>query len=76
MGLSRSTAALKLASQAFAGVTMQMHHRMTIRKILMTGLLAIGILAAAVVLFFAGDHDELDQDGAKPTITGAHHPSD
>jgi hypothetical protein len=55
---------------------MQMHHRMTIRKILMTGLLAIGILAAAVVLFFAGDHDELDQDGAKPNISSAHHPSD
>jgi hypothetical protein len=53
---------------------MQMHHRMTIRKILMTGLLAIGILAAAVLLFFAGDHDELDQDGPKTTITGPHHP--
>lgn len=51
-----------------------MHYRMTIRKILMRGLLVIGILAAAVVLFFAGDHDDFDQNGAKPTA-GAHHPS-
>ena len=42
----------------------------------MTGLLAIGILAAAVLLFFAGDHDELDQDGPKPATISAHHPSD
>jgi hypothetical protein len=48
---------------------------MTLRKILTTGLLAIGILAAAVVLFFAGDHDDPDQDGPKPTL-GAHHPND
>ena len=52
-----------------------MHHRLTIRKILMKGLLAIGILAAAVVLFFAGDHDDPDQDGPRPTV-GAHHPND
>ena len=52
-----------------------MHYRVTVRKILMRGLLAIGILAAAVLLFFAGDHDDPDQDGPKPTI-GAHHPSD
>lgn len=65
--------ALRPTSPAFAGGTM--HHRLTIRKILMKGLLAIGILAAAVVLFFAGDHDDPDQDGPKPTV-GAHHPND
>jgi hypothetical protein len=54
------------------GVTM--NHRMTFRKILMRGLLAIGILIAAVVLFFAGDHDDPDQDAPKPTL-GAHHPN-
>jgi hypothetical protein len=48
---------------------------MTIRKILIRGLLVMGILVAAVVLFFAGDHDDPDQDGAKPTV-GAHHPND
>jgi hypothetical protein len=48
---------------------------MTIRKILMRGLLVIGILAAAVVLFFAGDHDDLDQNSPKPTL-GAHHTND
>jgi hypothetical protein len=52
-----------------------MHHRMTIRKFLMRGLLAIGILIAAVVLFFAGDHDDPDLDGPKQTV-GAHHPND
>ena len=50
-----------------------MHHSMTIRKILLTALLVIGILAAAVVLFFAGDHDDPDQDSPK---AGMHHPSD
>ena len=45
-----------------------MHHSMAIRKILMKGLLVIGILAAAVLLFFAGDHDELDQRGPTPTV--------
>jgi hypothetical protein len=49
---------------------------MIIRKILTTGLLVIGILAAAVVLFFAGDHDDPDQDGPKPTLVGVHHPND
>jgi hypothetical protein len=40
---------------------------MNTRKILLTSLLVIGILAAAVVLFFAGDHDDLDQiDGQTP----------
>jgi len=48
---------------------------MTIRKILMNGLLVIGILIAAVVLFFAGDHDDPDQDGPRPTV-GAHHPNE
>ena len=52
-----------------------MHHRVTIRKILMTGLLAIGILAAAVLLFFAGDHDDPDLYGPKATL-GAHHSND
>jgi hypothetical protein len=52
-----------------------MHHRITFRKILIRGLLVIGILVAAVVLFFAGDHDDPDQDGPKPTV-GAHHPND
>jgi hypothetical protein len=73
MGLSRSTAAFESASRALAGVTM--HYRVTVRKILMRGLLAIGILAAAVLLFFAGDHDDPEQDGPKPTV-GAHHPSE
>jgi len=35
---------------------------MRLRRILLTGLLTIGLLAAAVVLFFAGDHDDPDQD--------------
>jgi hypothetical protein len=48
---------------------------MIIRKILTTGLLVIGILAAAVVLFFAGDHDDPDQDGPKPALVGVHHPN-
>ncbi|MDB6106711.1 MAG: hypothetical protein JWO52_6710 [Gammaproteobacteria bacterium] len=44
---------------------------MTLRKILATGLLAIAILAAAVVLFFAGDHDDPDQRGGPiPTLNG------
>lgn len=41
----------------------------------MTGLMAIGILAAAVLLFFAGDHDDPEQDGPRTTV-GAHHPTD
>jgi hypothetical protein len=52
-----------------------MHYRVAVRKILMRGLLVIGILAAAVVLFFAGDHDDLYQDGPRQTL-GAHHPND
>ena len=48
---------------------------MIIRKILTTGLLVIGILAAAVVLFFAGDHDDPEQDGPKPALVGVHHPN-
>jgi hypothetical protein len=48
-----------------------MHHRMAIRKVLMRSLLVIGILAAAVLLFFAGDHDDPDLDGPKPTL-GTH----
>jgi hypothetical protein len=48
---------------------------MTIRKFLFRGLLVVGILVAAVVLFFAGDHDDPDQDGPKPTLS-VHHPHD
>jgi hypothetical protein len=48
---------------------------MTFRKILIRSLLVVGILVAAVVLFFAGDHDDPDQEGPKPTV-GAHHPND
>jgi hypothetical protein len=53
----------------------QSHHAflMTLRKILITGLLVIGILAASVVLFFAGDHDDPDQGGG-PTPTLDAHP--
>jgi hypothetical protein len=40
---------------------------MNIRKILLTSLLVIGILAASVLLFFAGDHDDPDQGGG-PTV--------
>jgi hypothetical protein len=40
---------------------------MNTRKILLRSLLIIGILAAAVVLFFAGDHDDPDQ-GSGPTV--------
>jgi hypothetical protein len=43
------------------------------RKILLTSLLVIGILAASVVLFFAGDHDDPEQGGS-PTPTLAAHP--
>jgi hypothetical protein len=46
---------------------------MTIRKFLLTGLVVIGILAASVVLFFAGDHDEPDLgDGPTPTLDARH----
>jgi hypothetical protein len=47
---------------------------MTLRKILATGLLAIGILAAAVVLFFAGDHDDDPDQRGGPTPTLNGHP--
>jgi hypothetical protein len=53
-----------------AGVTM--HYSMTARKVLLRGLLVIGILLAAVVLFFAGDHDDPELDSPKPTA--AAHP--
>ena len=46
---------------------------MIIRKILTTSLLVIGILAVAVVLFFAGDHDDPDEDSPR---VGTHHPSE
>jgi hypothetical protein len=45
-----------------------MHYSMNLRKVLLKGLLVIGILAAAVVLFFAGDHDDPYQDGPKATL--------
>jgi hypothetical protein len=48
-------------------------HFLNIRKILLTGLLVIGILAASVVLFFAGDHDDPEQGGG-PTSTFDAHP--
>jgi hypothetical protein len=44
---------------------------MIIRKILLSGLLVIGILAASVVLFFAGDHDDPDQGGGPTPTTEA-----
>jgi hypothetical protein len=44
---------------------------MTIRKFLLASLLVIGILAASVLLFFAGDHDDPDQSGG-PTPTLEH----
>jgi hypothetical protein len=44
---------------------------MNIRKFLLTSLLVIGILAASVLLFFAGDHDDPDQGGG-PTPTLGH----
>jgi hypothetical protein len=47
-----------------------MGHAMNTRTVLMRGLLVIGILAAAVVLFFAGDHDDPFPDGPKPTVAG------
>jgi hypothetical protein len=44
---------------------------MNTRTVLMRSLLVIGILAAAVVLFFAGDHDDpFPPDGPKPTVGG------
>jgi hypothetical protein len=46
---------------------------MTIRKILLTTLLVIGILAAAVVLFFAGDHDDPDAVATSAQAPGARH---
>jgi hypothetical protein len=44
---------------------------MNLRRILIAGLLAIGLLAAAVVLFFAGDHDDPDQDDSPRPSMGA-----
>jgi hypothetical protein len=41
---------------------------MNIRKTLNASLLVLGILAASVVLFFAGDHDDPDTGGG-PTST-------
>jgi hypothetical protein len=38
---------------------------MVLKKILIVGLLVIGIAAGAVLLFFAGDHDEGYPDAAR-----------
>ena len=40
---------------------------MDLKRFLLAGLLVIGITAAAVLLFLAGDHDEEDQIGAPPS---------
>jgi hypothetical protein len=37
-----------------------------LKRVLMAGLLVIGIAAAAVLLFLAGDHDEEDRNSAPP----------
>jgi hypothetical protein len=43
--------------------------QMVLKKFLIVGLLVIGIAAAAVLLFFAGDHDEEYPDSAAPSHT-------
>lgn len=47
---------------------------MKITKLVITGLWAVGIVAAAVLLFLAGDHDDElhDQASAKPALHSAH----
>ena len=48
--------------------------RMKITKLMIAGLWAVGIVAAAVLLFLAGDHDDEihDQASAKPALHSAH----
>ena len=41
-------------------------HQMVLKKVLIIGLLVLGIAAAAVLLFYAGDHDDEYRNSAPP----------
>jgi hypothetical protein len=41
-------------------------HQMVLKKLLMIGLLVLGIAAGAVLLFYAGDHDDEYRDSVPP----------
>lgn len=40
---------------------------MGIKRFLTIAIVVVGLIAAAVLLFFAGDHDEVYQKSAPPT---------
>jgi hypothetical protein len=40
---------------------------MSIKRFLTIAMMVVGLIAAAVLLFFAGDHDETYQKSAPPT---------